>query len=59
MNTCDTCKHYSEEEECELFTNGCEPRDDGMTAHGEYGYGAVIYFGPKFGCIHWMAKEAE
>jgi hypothetical protein len=62
MNTCDTCKHYREPIECEIFSGDREyPLDSEawIAAFDWNGEPARIQVYPKFGCIHWMAKEAE
>lgn len=68
MNTCDTCKHYTMPEAERPDAGDCALIDedrhrpngvDGLSSGAEYLYESWVYVGPKFGCIHWMAKEAE
>jgi hypothetical protein len=66
MNTCDTCKHWARESAwggdfrgigiCDhpKLTEGV-PDEDGLAY--QYTEGGAIQTGPKFGCIHWEAKE--
>ena len=65
--TCDKCSHYTPpghlypgDGECALMgdsNNGPTPVD--RCAGWDYeGYSAGVWVGPKFGCIHWVKKEA-
>lgn len=70
---CSGCKHYTQsdspEDENYQFAGRCElmgdansqtPRvsEDRASGWDYEGYAAGVYVGPKFGCIHWMKKEA-
>lgn len=66
MNTCDTCKWWRKEQDRDGFTDReCEnPKigyfskgEDACICHDAEGYSGYITTGPKFGCIHWEAKE--
>jgi len=66
MNTCDTCEHYTMPEKyrpndgyCALIGDGRHRQNgiDGLTSDADYLYESWVYVGPKFGCIHWIAKE--
>lgn len=65
--TCDGCKHYTPTSD-EIHWQNCGdcnvindnrsrvlPAD--MLEAGCEGGGAWVYVGPKFGCIHWSAKQ--
>jgi hypothetical protein len=58
MNTCDTCKHWTNGE-CSNRKLGLFSSDtDGLAAYdSDENIACTIETGPKFGCIHWEAKE--
>lgn len=71
-NTCDECKHfkpdgfYTDAGVCELMVDSNDLHGNGRTLGAEpdkvYGwdhecYIAGVHVGPKFGCIHWAARE--
>ena len=73
MNTCDKCQHFEPGGPYNAWDIGgfCALAQDWNDCAGgrhalpdraygwDYeGYGAGVYVGPKFGCIHWVAKDA-
>lgn len=64
--TCDQCKHYTPSEayanegKCALTgdSNDGPIRVDRCAGWDYEGYSSGVYVGPKFGCIHWVKKEA-
>lgn len=69
-HTCDKCQHYTpsphakypNDGDCALMvdSNDVEVREPDRAYGWDYeGYRAGVYVSPKFGCIHWMKKEAK
>jgi hypothetical protein len=67
MNTCDVCKHWFVTEESDRFGTclneklECQLkpalwREDCLFAGDTESYPIAPITGPKFGCIHWLAK---
>jgi len=60
LNTCDKCAHYipaqDNDGECTLMgdINRRSNPIDSCSGWDVEGYGAGVYVGPKFGCIHWL-----
>ena len=70
MNTCDKCTHYTpdsnkyginNEGSCSLMgdINQRSNPVDSCSGWDTESYGAGVYVGPKFGCIHWIKKETK
>ena len=67
MKTCDKCANYrlskygdvtQHEGECALMgdVNQAPNQADRCVGWDVEGYGAGVFVGPKFGCIHWIEK---
>lgn len=67
MKTCDKCANYGlskygdvarHEGKCALMgdVNKAPNQADRCVGWDAEGYGAGVYVGPKFGCIHWIEK---
>jgi len=72
MNTCDKCTHYTpahevryyigpedvNQGECALMSDSNVKKNEADRCAGwdTESYGAGVYVGPKFGCIHWIKK---
>ena len=73
MNTCDKCTHYTPAHEDKYYTGSVnqgkcalmgdsnveEIEADRCAGWDTESYGAGVYVGPKFGCIHWIKKEIK
>jgi hypothetical protein len=70
MKTCDKCANYKFPEAGDAkYEGACKlMRDNNATltnrldiclAWDYEGYGAGVYVGPKFGCIHWIEKGEQ
>lgn len=61
--TCDKCKNYTAEENnqggCALMgdSNDGNMAIDRCAGWDYEWYGAGVYVGPKFGCIHWAKVD--